>query len=620
MAEVREKCSDPDDSHSKNYGLFATKNFAAGDVILVELSTLIQLSPALLSHHERQWVDSTADQKPKSSDCGINGVASSEEEDSNNSKFRAMVQVGLYFLLNVGKSKGSWKDDPDITELRQLYHPLISSPTDLKCQADEREIVELSLRAFLHLQSALRSACNAGACDTETKESIFSAQLNEAMINFSASDDKSAVFSLSSDWELHTVVREIMLIWACNAFHGGLIYRTFSRINHSCNPNAVIVVPSEGNLQDHAPSCVQQNLVACCEINTGDEICISYLHGSFLYADRTTRRNILLEDKYFECFCDRCCSLIDHAGAIPCPVCHPRELRHSGPDSSEGILLSEDVQYDDDHDVNYVYPIVKSLDSKHSGEKEIGREQSKKLHQALTMSGCSVCHTTGYIGETNQSPQAFKKLFETNHTIVEKVVVFLRRHDTLNSTKGFSMSAPLNDDHVDEEEREASLLIHSEQMEQLLRMSSSVLGAKHWTTNILLLLQLNQTLTQLNARSILSATGGESADDEEEDIETTIAEAIDMLQRLVRFVEGLQLKLHVGHLLSNVIVGTARALVSLGDVKSQKYAAKWLDKIVLDHYVDQFESAGVQAVVHRLHVAWQRGVEDDNRPEKRTKR
>jgi hypothetical protein len=77
------------------------------------------------------------------------------------------------------------------------------------------------------------------------------------------------------------------------------------------------------------------------------------------------------------------------------------------------------------------------------------------------------------------------------------------------------------------------------------------------------------------------------------------------LQRIERFVKGLQLGLHPGHLLSNVVVGVARALVSLGDSKSQKYAADWLDKIDMD-YVQQFESDGIQKVVATLKGAWQR--------------
>jgi hypothetical protein len=182
---------------------------------------------------------------------------------------------------------------------------------------------------------------------------------------------------------------------------------------------------------------------------------------------------------------------------------------------------------------------------------------------------------------------------------------------------------------VDMEEDQA---IYLEQLEQLLRMSSSILGAKHWTTNMLLLYQLNYTLSSFHTRSIMKLTSASSSsqqgnnndDNEDDDVESTIAEAIDMLQRIERFVGGItSVRLHMGHLLSDVIIGVARALVSLGDVKSQKYAAQWIEKIVL--YVNQFESHGKQAVVHSLHIAWQRDDsatdrDESNSAKKRLKR
>jgi biotin-(acetyl-CoA carboxylase) ligase len=91
-----------------------------------------------------------------------------------------------------------------------------------------------------------------------------------------------------------------------------------------------------------------------------------------------------------------------------------------------------------------------------------------------------------------------------------------------------------------------------------------------------------------------------------------LAEAIDMLERLCKFVQGLGLKLHMGHVLSDLVVGAARALVSLGDVKSQKYASEWLKRIA--GYVEHFESDGMQKVVSALQVAWTRqsgGKEED---------
>ena len=50
-----------------------------------------------------------------------------------------------------------------------------------------------------------------------------------------------------------------------------------------------------------------------------------------------------------------------------------------------------------------------------------------------------------------------------------------------------------------------------------------------------------------------------------------------------------------------------RILVSLGDVKSQQYAAEWLEK--LDEggaFIENFENEGMQKVIGALKVAWQR--------------
>jgi hypothetical protein len=95
----------------------------------------------------------------------------------------------------------------------------------------------------------------------------------------------------------------------------------------------------------------------------------------------------------------------------------------------------------------------------------------------------------------------------------------------------------------------------------------------------------------------------------------TVAQAVDLLQRLYCFEEGLALELDKGHLLADVTVGVARALVCLGDVKSQKYAAEWLAKI--SEYVEIFESDGIKKVVETLGQAWQR--KEEERPTKKQK-
>ena len=46
------------------------------------------------------------------------------------------------------------------------------------------------------------------------------------------------------------------------------------------------------------------------------------------------------------------------------------------------------------------------------------------------------------------------------------------------------------------------------------------------------------------------------------------------------------------------------AFVSLGDVKSRKYAAEWIEKV--EDYVRKFEGEGMIKVVEALKEAWKR--------------
>jgi len=185
----------------------------------------------------------------------------------------------------------------------------------------------------------------------------------------------------------------------------------------------------------------------------------------------------------------------------------------------------------------------------------------------------------------------------------------------------------------DEDEEDDDLF--AERLEQHLSLASSVLGAKHWATNVLLWIQLDQTLQHFHGR-LLDPSGSDDNEGDETNMET-IAECMDQLQRISRFVDGLGLPLHRGHWLSDVIVGCARALVSLGDAKSQKFAADTLDKYLLGstddeneniNFVDLFESEGMQKVVYTLRNAWKRTAAENGdddckpsaRPEKRAKR
>jgi hypothetical protein len=340
-----------------------------------------------------------------------------------------------------------------------------------------------------------------------------------------------------------------------------------------------------------------QELRAATNIRSGEEVCISYL-ASWLYADKPTRQLTLQREKFFTCSCHRCRGQFDSnssaiypdfAQLIPCPVCHPRVNRQ----------LAEDVQYDDDLAVQYICP----------GQpcSACGFDESSPESRSEDAS------KTG-----NATPTSFDKLFETNKSVVSKVVSFMRAHHARALPAGQGGTTDLSEEEV-----------LSEQLTQHLTLASSVLGAKHWATNLIMLLLLDQTLSQFHARMLRTANDTEDDEDDKESDMETIASAIDMLERILRFVNSQKLHLHMGHLLSHVIVGTSRALVSLGDIKSQKYAADWISKITGNdakeegnadaNFVAHFESPGVQKVVDTLQHAWQRHP-DNVRPEKRTKR
>jgi uncharacterized Zn finger protein (UPF0148 family) len=355
-------------------------------------------------------------------------------------------------------------------------------------------------------------------------------------------------------------LQKVMLLWSGNSFEGGRVYDSISRINHSCDPNAVVQL-GLGTEQD------RQSIVACAPIANGDEITISYL-GLLLYADRPTRQASLLGTKHFTCACDRCkTSLPDNASAIPCPICHPRRTGQR--------QLDEDVQYDDEQSVHYA--MIRQTPDHNAAQKRME---------------CEHCHAKIFPSDSNHAV-----LWKIATAVTDKTVTFLRDHAAMEKNK-------LNDDGDDEEAEQ----VREELLEQQLQICSSVLGAQHWTTNILLLLLLDQKLQALH--------GGLLSDNQGEADLGSIAEAMDMLERLFRYVNRLGLRLHRGHLLADVTMGAARALVSLGDTGSQKYAAEWMAKV--DDYVQSFEPEDVQKVAHALKAAWTRADLNPS-PRKRAK-
>lgn len=498
----------------KNQGLVACRDFAVGDNILAEDEPLARLLPdRLLSYQDWLQPGVVADSSSGGSLIVPDGV-------EHTAKFRAMVQIVLH-LLETEKKPGETGDDVRTTEqLLDLYHPTvhppISSPssyaendTSTRVRNDEQGLVTLSQQVLDFVKENHRS--------------------------------NHPRFTPLRDPVIMHRYQRMLLVWACNAFDGGRIYRRISRANHSCHPNATIQTNDDGD---------RERIVLCAiaPIAKGTEITLSYLAPpALIWAGTMTRQRILQRDKGFTCHCERCCSREDFARAVPCPNCHR---------PATTILLDEDIQYDDEQTVHYV-DFCTSMD-------------------AYAM--CAYCQNT---------PSSADQLGKNRRSVESKIETYI-----------MASSNEDNDNHGDEGSMEEAEALHNE----YTQLASSVLGSLHWTTHVLLHRTLERDLSRYH-KSIL--TGQEASNDD-------LASCIDLLQRLYRFTDRQQLLNSSSMLqqawLCDVTVGVARALVGLGDIRSQRYAEEWVTKI--RPYVDQVEAAsnsssssGLQKVVAAIASA-----------------
>merc|ERR1712232_134705 len=105
-------------------------------------------------------------------------------------------------------------------------------------------------------------------------------------------------------------------IWVLNCFdysddpEGYCMYFFSSLMSHSCCPNAFWYDDGE----DHV-------MRARCDIEIGDEICISYLSEAYLMRSAPERRWDLFETKHFWCACPRCVEGPDLSRGFVCPSC-----------------------------------------------------------------------------------------------------------------------------------------------------------------------------------------------------------------------------------------------------------------------------------------------------------
>ena len=132
---------------------------------------------------------------------------------------------------------------------------------------------------------------------------------------------------------------------------------------------------------------------------------------------------------------------------------------------------------------------------------------------------------------------------------------------------------------------------------------------------------LSAKLSSIHANMLCrSVQGGSNKDDndgssphesEEAELMTDVAECVDSLERIMAYVESLGLKSHVGHLVGNVAVGVARALVGFGDVKSMKYGSTFASKVYDDYFKLGYEGDAMEKVVDTLMNAWKCKVGGD---------
>jgi hypothetical protein len=543
MTEVRPVNVGSGGAAGAGAGLFVTRDYRVGEEILVESDPLLDLSSLTPEQDANLRSNFNLGEASEASITFRDAIVVPKDVPAHErGKFRSMAQVGAWFLV--------FRPPPEKEAmLLDLYSPSLEEPTG----PDEAMIINLAKRALRYLKATNRDGSLARELlnDTPTEEKLLKA----------------------------------MLVWACNAFEGGRVYALQSRINHSCLPNAVVVVDPSGN----ASSESVQSTRASSPISAGDQVCVSYL-GTLLYADTPRRQDELRSSKYFTCRCPRCTDRPDTAASIPCVTCHPR-ITH------RGRQLDEDTQYDDDQLVRYMVP---------------SRDHEGNISSEKWVWKCASC---GSSAAEDSSEHGLALV--ASRSISRSVAAYLREQQKVpgggpvaaSSSGRLSVaSAAVTSDDADD---------GSELLEEHLTLASSVVGARHWTTNVLLLLQLDRLLQGYHARLLRSEVNPKE-EEEEDDAMETIASGIDMLQRVCRFVDGLELPMHRGHLLSHVILGAVRALASLGDAKSLRYAGEWLAK--LDGYVESFESEGIQKVVVALKRRAQNpGLDGDERQNKKLK-
>ncbi|KAL7473932.1 hypothetical protein ACHAXS_014304 [Conticribra weissflogii] len=611
MTEVRELLSNqlkgigksvPADAvlrHDHQYGLFATKSYEEGEVIFEE-SPLVILSGSTSS--------STAPSSASSEKIKGQFLVSSFAAYNNEEKeATATIKDGDDEVHNTRSSL-----------LRDLIIPS-AIKSKLPCAAQVQKLRGMLLAAASYAALDQNSKCDDGIAtlSRETKQKIFLLYhppvsnsgdddgdldietrnaINLARLALQAckelSDPKSNLRALvdrdnnaNNDDFNHELLR-LLLVYSCNAFEGGRIYHRLSRVNHSCNPNAVVGEGgdrSSGN--DTAKSKDISVLKAACKIEVGEEITISYL-GKYLYAGFPVRQKNLRVNKHFICQCDRCTNSTeseddkkikgDLASRIPCPICHPRT----------GRFLDEDVMFDDDADSDdpHAFKVCYAVPQNGMTAEE----------RNLYCPSCGGATSASHDGSIRKKKEGMS--IKYMHVAEEKVYERLSNDSTVGNNHKLSQD---EDVHT---ERDID--------QQFLQMATSTCGSQHWTVHFLNLSLMEESLASFH--STLMSMGEKPEEDAEtmEELFTDIAEVADGLQRAFTFASSLHLKIDPAHWLFDYTVALARTLVGLGDEKSQKYGADWISKV--ENYAEKFEAQDMRKVVNAIKDAWKRGQRDDS--------
>ena len=544
---------------SHQHGLFATRAYKLGETILSESPLIILSHTATL---RSQFVKSclVVDEKEPTNDDDANAKGGGTISDhslalpalftDDLTKNDAKKLKGLILAAACYAVEMPTMDDEAKEKLFQLFHPSLKNQDngDKNCEDDD----EKQFDDALNIVNVALSCCQQIAAP------------------------ESSLQQLVKDANGANELVTLLLIYSCNAFEGGRVYDGLSRVNHSCNPNAVVRSNSSGDDNDVSV------LKAACDIAKGEEINISYL-GRYLYAGYPTRQRVLRDSKYFVCRCYRCRSTShdDLASRIPCPKCHPRTGRH----------LEEDVMFDDcdegDLTVSYATP------------KNGMTAEQRSIK-------CEGCRGITSFDTSEESLRKKKEAMCIKFTCMaeDKVYDRLESNDNLNDCSS-------NDKSLDVDvEREAD--------EQFYQMATSICGAKHWSTHFMNLSLIEEALANFHA-SLMSSGQSETEDvSNMDELFTDIAEAADGIERAWKYANDLSLKIDPSHWLFDYSVGLARILVGLGDEKSQKYAAEWITKV--EDYAKVFESDGMQKVVMSLKNAWKRQSSGGKEEETKTKR